>query len=59
METTKCKWCSAETRMMGTKECDRCWELHRCIEADIELAKRMIAAVEEKNENPEMSKMRC
>ncbi len=44
---TKCKWRGGETKMVGTKECDRCWELHRRTEADLELAKRMITIIEE------------
>jgi hypothetical protein len=29
--------------MLGTKECDGCWELRHRIEADPERAKRMLA----------------
>lgn len=40
--TVPCRWCSAPTAMLNTKECDRCWELRRRVWADPELAKRML-----------------
>lgn len=43
MEKTDCKWCGEDTPMLGTKECDRCWELRHRIENDMELAKKMMA----------------
>jgi hypothetical protein len=45
-ETVKCKWCSTETRMTGTKMCDSCWELEHRIEMNLTLAKRMIKEIE-------------
>lgn len=41
-ETVKCKWCGKETFNLGTKECNGCWELRSRIEADMELASRIL-----------------
>lgn len=46
-DTCKCKYCGNETKMTGTKLCDRCWELETRIYADLELAKKIIKSVEE------------
>jgi len=40
-----CSLCAQPTAMEGTKLCDRCWELKRRIEADPELAKKILQAV--------------
>ena len=40
---TICRICGHETAMLGTKLCDRCWELERRITADLELARRIFA----------------
>jgi hypothetical protein len=45
-ETVPCKWCGVETRMLATRECDRCWELHSRIALDPEIAKRMLIMME-------------
>lgn len=45
-ETTECTLCGQETPMMGTKLCDRCWELKSRIEADPELAKKILNEVQ-------------
>ena len=37
-ETVPCKWCGEPTPMLGTKECDRCYELRSRIEYDPALA---------------------
>ncbi len=47
MEMTNCKWCGGKTVNIGTKECDRCWELRHRIEYDMELAKRMMAHLDQ------------
>ena len=41
--TTICRVCGCETAMLGTKLCDRCWELERRIHADPELARHILA----------------
>ena len=43
MKVTNCKWCGGKTVNTGTKECDRCWELRHRIENNMELAKMMMA----------------
>lgn len=40
--TIPCKWCGKPTTYLGTKMCNRCYELSDRIERDPELAKRMI-----------------
>jgi NMD protein affecting ribosome stability and mRNA decay len=47
-ETVPCKWCGEPTLMLGTKMCDRCWELEHRISADIALAMKIISALLEK-----------
>ena len=41
-QTVPCIWCGQQTRFLGTKKCDGCWELYRRIEWDTEIAERMI-----------------
>lgn len=41
-ETTACTLCGKQTRMMGTKLCDRCWEIKSRIESDPELALQIL-----------------
>jgi hypothetical protein len=45
-DTVPCKWCEEQTPMTGTKQCDRCWELSHRIEADPDLAQKMIDSKE-------------
>lgn len=46
-EVILCKLCGErETPMLGTKLCDRCWELKRRVEADPHLARRVLAEME-------------
>jgi hypothetical protein len=40
-----CSLCAQPTAMIGTGLCDRCWELKRRIEADPELAKKILQTV--------------
>lgn len=40
--TCPCKWCGDPTPMLGTKMCDRCWELDHRISAQPKLARRML-----------------
>jgi len=37
-----CLLCGGETTMLGTKRCDRCWELESRINADPELALKIL-----------------
>jgi len=48
-ETVPCKFCGDQTLMLGTKLCDRCWELRTRISRDIDLAKKIMAVVEKEN----------
>ena len=41
-ELIKCRLCGNDTTMLGTKLCDRCWELETRIQADLELAERIL-----------------
>lgn len=47
-KTVPCKWCGKPTPMLGTRMCDRCWELEHRIVMDIELAKKMIFFLDKK-----------
>jgi len=42
IETVSCKWCGIDTTMLGTEECNGCWELRHRIESNTPLAKKMI-----------------
>lgn len=44
-KTCPCRWCGTPTRMLFTKECDRCHELRTRIEWDPELARQIMATV--------------
>lgn len=44
--TVPCGICGVPTRMLGTKRCDRCWELETRIRYDMELAKQIIKRLE-------------
>lgn len=46
-EKCKCKWCGEDTHYTGTKECNRCWELRTRIKESIELAKKILKAIEQ------------
>lgn len=50
METTECKWCGITTDRLGTKMCDRCWELDHRIRTSIDLAKKIIAHYDQTKE---------
>lgn len=45
MPVILCKWCGSSTHFLGTKMCDRCYELESRIEADLELAERMVKEI--------------
>jgi hypothetical protein len=49
LEQIPCHICNTQTTMLGTKLCDRCWELESRIIANPELAKKIIASLENKN----------
>jgi len=40
--TTKCEICSKNTANLGTKRCDRCWELERRVKANPELTIKIL-----------------
>jgi len=41
-----CRICGDKTDFLGTKLCNRCWELERRIGMDLEIAKKIIATLE-------------
>lgn len=41
-ETISCKWCEEQILYVGTKMCNRCWELDTRISCDLDLAERMV-----------------
>lgn len=41
-ETVSCTLCGTPTRMLGTKRCDRCWELETRIQRDPALARKIL-----------------
>lgn len=49
-ETTPCTICGRETPMLGTKLCDRCWELSSRIKADPDLARKILADLDKNKE---------
>lgn len=42
----KCRLCNNETTMLGTKLCDRCYELETRIQRDLELATQIVMALQ-------------
>lgn len=44
MQTGPCTLCGTTTEMTGTRLCDRCWELKHRIEADLDLAQKILNA---------------
>lgn len=44
--TVPCVICDDPTRHVGTKRCDRCWELERRIKLDLALARKIIQAID-------------
>lgn len=47
-EEIPCCLCKKPTRMLGTKLCDRCWELERRISSDPKLAAQVLDKLSEK-----------
>ena len=47
--TVECRICGEPTPMLGTKLCDRCWELERRIQVDPLIAKKILENMEEKD----------
>jgi hypothetical protein len=47
--TVPCELCNTPTPMLGTKRCDRCWELEGRIHGDPELARRILAKYDASN----------
>lgn len=48
--TVPCSICSTSTGMLGTKLCDRCWELKTRIENDPDIARRILTATTGKHQ---------
>lgn len=44
-KTIPCRICGEQTPMLGTKLCDRCWELETRIHHDPELARKILFAM--------------
>ena len=44
-QTVPCKRCGTSTFMIGTKLCDRCWELEKKIRFDPELSRQILQEV--------------
>ena len=40
--TVPCKWCGNDTVMLGTQECDSCWELRTKMSKDPLLTKKIL-----------------
>lgn len=49
MQTIACHICGLQTPMLGTKLCDRCWELQSRIIANPHLAKKIISSLNKRN----------
>lgn len=45
-ETVPCELCATPTPMIGTRRCDRCWELEHRIRHNLELARKILAALD-------------
>jgi hypothetical protein len=45
--TCPCAICGRQTYMLATKLCNRCWELKTRITADPELARKILAELDE------------
>lgn len=46
--TTPCEICGLATTSLGTKRCDRCWELERRIEADPEITSWILGRLQQR-----------
>lgn len=44
-QTMPCRICGRPTIMLGTKLCHRCWELEHRIEADPQLARKILRRI--------------
>jgi len=44
--TVPCKWCGEPTRMLGTRMCNFCWEMHWRIRRRPDIAKEIIRSIE-------------
>lgn len=51
-EAVPCKWCGKPTAMLGTKMCDRCWELDGQIRRDLEIAIKIIKSITHNPQKP-------
>lgn len=41
-ETVPCELCGRDTRMLGTKRCDGCWELETRIDGDVSMTLKIL-----------------
>lgn len=48
IETVPCELCEAPTPMTATKLCDRCWELYKRISANVELSRKILQDIDDK-----------
>jgi len=46
--TVPCKWCGVQTPMLGTRLCDRCWELERQVVLRPDLARAILDSLDKK-----------
>jgi len=49
-EIIPCRICGTPTPMIGTRLCDRCWELEHRIESDPELATKILKGLDDTSE---------
>lgn len=49
-EEIACRLCEKQTKMLGTKLCDRCWELETRIHSNPKLAAQILGKLSEKEE---------
>lgn len=43
--TVPCELCDEPTPMLGTRRCDRCWELDKRVRADVDLAQLIMRSI--------------
>lgn len=44
--TVPCRWCKVPTPMLGTRECDTCWEIRHRAQRNPGLARRIVNGLE-------------
>lgn len=53
--TGPCRICGDQTPMLGTKLCDRCWELETRIRRDMELAEKILNRLKREKQHDDTS----